>query len=250
MTEPSINALLASAGVAFVGVVQQMGASTMPEVDADERTAVIRVEQVVKAPPAVALLPGTTVTMRLAADQPPPVEGERAAFFADGWVYAESVALAEVERQPAAVLGPAVAAGGPETAGFASEDLLGEVAQEQVLAHAREAAAVVRGRVVSLAEITKDLSPREHDPIVWAAVLTVDLVAKGDLGGGDTVSVAYANSQDVRWRDALKPKAGQGGLWLLHPPQPDWPTGPPFCVLHSIDLQPSVQLDFLRERGL
>ena len=62
--------------------------------------------------------------------------------------------------------------------------------------------------------------------------------------------VLYANSIDVRWRDSPKPKAGQSGLWLLHRTEDDHAALAPFELLHQIDLQPSTQVDLLRERGL
>jgi hypothetical protein len=243
MTDPTMRGLLASAAVAFTGVIVRRPGSTVPEVPADDRTAVVEVDGVIKAPPALGLSPGTTMTLRLSADLPVLAAGDRATFFATGWVYAETLALLEVGRLPADDAGgPAVAAGGPA--------LLADIGQEEVLTHARAADAVVRGRVVSLAQAPGSGSPREHDPEVWIAVLAVDLVAKGDIGAADQVTALYANSLDVRWRSALKPKANQAGLWLLHRPPAGWPPVAPFAVLHGIDLQPSLQLDLLRERGL
>jgi hypothetical protein len=96
--------------------------------------------------------------------------------------------------------------------------------------------------------------PREHDPNWWIARLDVDLVAKGDVPpAGDglrSLDVLYANSLDIRWREFPKPKAAQGGLWLLHDTDPENKHLAPLQILHGIDLQPSTQLEFLRERGL
>jgi hypothetical protein len=198
MTEPSRREMLASAGVAFIGVVDRLNASAIPDVTLDEPTAIVRVEQVIKAPDAIGLRPGATVTLRLAADRPPPAGGERALFLADGWIYAEAIALIEVGRLPAEPPATAFAAAdGPEAS---AEEVLADLAQDEVFAHAQLAVAVVRARVVSLAETVTDPVPREHDPVVWVAALAVDLVAKGAVEAGTTVPVAYANSQDVRWR--------------------------------------------------
>jgi hypothetical protein len=82
----------------------------------------------------------------------------------------------------------------------------------------------------------------------------VDLVARGKLPRGTeangSVRVLYANSLDVRWRRSPKPKAGQGGLWLLHKTTGDRAELAPFELMHAIDVQPSLQLDLLRERGI
>jgi hypothetical protein len=64
------------------------------------------------------------------------------------------------------------------------------------------------------------------------------------------VAALYANSIDVQWRDWLKPKAGQSGLWLLHRTPEDRAELAVFELRHTMDLQPSLQLDLLRERGM
>jgi hypothetical protein len=257
MTEPIARDLLATAGAAFTGVVSQAGATAVSDVVPDDRTVIVEIEEVLKAPPAIGLVPGARVTVQLSPDLPTLPPGERAVFFATGWVYADAVAVKEIGRLPAdSVIEPAISAGGP--AEMASrpraEVLRDDLAQTEVLAHARAAAAVVRGKVVALSEVPGPVPPREHAPRLWVAVLAVDVVEKGEIpaaaGELAKVSVSYPNSQDIRWRDALKPKANQAGLWLLHPPEPGWEEAAPFCVLHRIDLQPSIQLDFLRERGL
>jgi len=108
--------------------------------------------------------------------------------------------------------------------------------------------------VVGLSAVAEAVQSREHDPSWWTATLETDLVERGELpgvsGGVGTVAVLYANSIDVRWRESPKPKAGQGGLWLLHRTTGDLARWAPFQLLHPIDLQPSIQLDLLREHGI
>jgi hypothetical protein len=126
-----------------------------------------------------------------------------------------------------------------------------ELAQDRVVEHAREADAVVRAQVVALAMVPPTGPPHEHDPQWWIATLRTDLVAKGDIEAGDDVAVLYANSLDVRVRDRPKPKAGQGGLWLLHrTADPALAEQAPYELLDSLDLQDSIVLDVLRERGI
>ncbi|GGK76414.1 hypothetical protein [Mangrovihabitans endophyticus] len=248
MTEPSAPEMLAAAGVAFVGEVQQRDAANVPGLATDDPTAIVRVERVVKAPAEVGLAAGVAVTLRLGSPSPPLSVGDRFLFFADGWIYAETIALIEVGRLPVEGAAAALmATGGPDAP---ATDAMHALSQDEVVTHAREADAVVRARVVALTDAAPQAEPREHDPLVWIATLAVDLAVKGDIGGRSEVAVAYANSQDVQWRSALKPKAGQAGLWLLHGPQTGWPGTAAFSVLHAMDLQPSIQLDLLRERGI
>ena len=120
-----------------------------------------------------------------------------------------------------------------------------------VLRAAGESAATAAPR---LEEAQTPELPREHDPHWWVATLEVDLVAKGDapgLGeGGGTVATLYANSIDFQWREWIKPKAGQAGLWLLHRSEGELAQLAPFQLIHQEDLQPSTQLDALREAGI
>ena len=51
---------------------------------------------------------------------------------------------------------------------------------------------------------------------------------------------------DVRWRGWPKPKAGQGGMWLLHRSDDAHQELAPFTLRHPEDLQPSLQLELLR----
>jgi hypothetical protein len=131
---------------------------------------------------------------------------------------------------------------------------IAELAQDDVADHAREADAIVRGHVTALAQVGRAGPPREHDPDWWIATLQIDLMERGEIArpgeAPQTVAVVYANSIDVRWRDAPKPKAGQAGLWLLHHTPAERAELAAFEITHPVDLQPSIQLDLLRERGI
>jgi hypothetical protein len=256
MTDPTIKDLVSSSGLAFTGTVESRGQAGVTGLPADDRTAVVQVEQMLHAPDQLTLPAGSRIIVQLSPDQPPLDPGERATFFANGIAYGDQLTVAEVGRLPA------------ETGAARTESLAGlvapvsavhaalaELAQDEVSDHAAQADAVVRGHVSALAEVPHAGPPGEHDPQWWIATLQVDLVARGDVGAqpdGGTVPVdaLYANSLDVQWRDWLKPKAGQGGLWLLHRPSQEQSSLARFELRHSIDLQPSLQLDLLRERGM
>jgi hypothetical protein len=261
MTDPTIKQLVATSGFAFAGTVEARGVAAEAGLAADDRTLVVRVEQVLHAPAGFMVPTGSTVIVQASADLPPLDSGERATFFANGLAYGDQLAVAEVGRLPAD-------AGTARTASLTGVDApvpavqaaLAELAQDDVAEHAAQADAVVRGHVSALAEVPQaDLPgerfPSEHAPLWWIATLQVDLVARGDVGqqpdrGPIPVTALYANSLDVQWRDWLKPKAGQGGLWLLHRTPDERAELAPFELRHAMDLQPSLQLDLLRERGM
>jgi hypothetical protein len=254
MAKRSLKDLVASSKLAFAGTVQAIGQSTVPGLPADDRTVVVRVDQPLNAPPEVELGPGTQVTVQLSEDLPKLKVGDQASFFADPAVYGDGLAVTEVGRlrdEPA----PAGArAASLEDPASHMERTLAEIEQDAVLDHARDADLIVRARVARLEEARTPAVAREHDPHWWVATLEADLVAKGEapgLGeGGGTVEALYANSIDMQWRRWPKPKAGQAGLWLLHKSDEALAALAPFQLLHPEDLQPSAQLEALREHGI
>jgi hypothetical protein len=255
MPDATLKDLLASATLAFTGTVTAARSSSVAGFPTDDRTAVVTVREVLKAPAVLAHLAGATVTVQLAPALPALGAGESASFFTDALAYGDGVAVRELARLPAEVPAGQAGTGVASGRGRDAAAALRELAQEEIIAHARDADAVVRGYVVAMEAAPQNQAPREHDPHWWVATLAVDLVEKGGipLGVGAQepvpVRVLYANSLDHRWRDALKPKAGQSGLWLLH--RTDGPLAEiaPFQVLHRMDLQPSLQLDLIRGQG-
>jgi hypothetical protein len=212
--------------VTFVGVVQSLGQSPEPGVEADDHTALVLVEHPLEAPDQVDIATGTTVVVQLLPDAPALEPGHRATFVTEPIVYGTMLVVREVTR------GDAKAA---------------EQAEDAVLAHARAADAAVRGVVRAL--VAGPGNPRdEHDPQYWVATIDVDVVAVGDLQEGE-VKVLYANSLDRRWRAWPKPKAGESGLWILHRTKGENAKLAPFVLEHPQDLQPSLLIDELIGEG-
>jgi hypothetical protein len=215
----------------------------------DDRTVIVQVDEMLAGPADLQIPAGSQVTVQLAPELPPLGVGDRAAFFSNGLAYGENIAVAETGRMPLEQ-GLVAAASGDLTAAIekASTDLV----QDDVFRHAQAVPVIVLGQVVSLTAAPHPASPGEHDPNWWIATLAVDRVVKDDVGraAGDTLAVLYANSLDIRWSESPKPKAAQSGLWLLHETAEDNRGLAPVQMLHPIDLQPSLQLEFLQARGL
>jgi hypothetical protein len=244
MSDSEITDLLRRAPFSFVGTIEHLGAATMTNVPISERTAVVRVDYVMHTPPAFSGIEGQRITLQLATDKDPPAVGDSAAFFAEGVAFGESIVVAEVGRLPVdAVMGhvsQAVGAGQPGAFGA----LMSQVDTQRVREHADSADAVVIGRVAKL-ERAFGAVTSEHDPDWWKATLDVYHVQKGDVAIGELV-VLYPNSIDVLWRTAPKPKASQGGLWLLHATEGELRTVARFMLLHPEDFQATQELDALR----
>lgn len=246
MAQPSVNELIARSSIAFVGTVRSLGQSPEPDVEADERTALVQVEQPLRGPDPVDLSPGSSVVVQLDPGLPALGPGERATFFADPLIYGNTLVVREIGRsEQVDAMTRGAAAGELGSSVAEAEERL---AQEAVIEHARGADAVVRGHVIALRAAAS--SPhREHDPQWWVARLDVDVVALGDVPGvgdaGGEVDVLYANSIDRRWRSWPKPKAGQSGMWILHRSDDAGARLAPLALLHPEDMQPSLQIDEL-----
>ncbi|MCW3100594.1 MAG: hypothetical protein JWL77_6212 [Chthonomonadaceae bacterium] len=247
MSDTTITDLLKQAPFSFIGTIEHLGAATMSNIPIDERTAVVHVVHVLHAPPAFTTLDGQRITVQLAVGTDPPAVGDTFAFFAQGVAFGDSIVVAEVGRLPVdAVMGQvnATAAAGGSSA---FDSLQSEVDKQATKEHADSADAIVVGRVIRLGRAFGAV-PSEHDPDWWKATIDVFHVEKGDVAPGE-VDVLYANSIDVRWRLAPKPKASQGGLWLLHATTGELHAVAPFLLLHPEDFQPTQELDALRGNG-
>ena len=64
MADADLERIAADAPYIFIGTVEHAAASSVAGTPADEHTGIVRVEQVVRAPDAVGLVPGATVTVR------------------------------------------------------------------------------------------------------------------------------------------------------------------------------------------
>lgn len=230
-----------SAAFAFQGTVEQVGAATIDVFPSDDRTVVVRVDEVLQAPEPFAKLAGSRVTLRLADGAPALAAGDSESFFANGVAFGESLALQEVGRLATDDLRSQVA---PPPGELALEGLQRAVDTQRVREHASSADAVLLGRVVAL---RRAAGPplREHDPDWWVATLEVAHVERGDVAG-PTVDVLYPNSADVRWQDIPKPRPDQDGLWILHATEGELRKLAPYALTSPDDLQEPQALESLR----
>jgi hypothetical protein len=252
--DTALKDLLATASLAFIGTVTATRSSSMANVPVDERTVVVAVRQTLKVPRMLATATGSTITVQLSPELPALSQGESAAFFTEPWAYGNDVAVRELGRLPVDDAAESIVLAAGDGKRLEVQSILGELAQEEIVAHAHDADAIVRGDVVSLEATPSAQIAREHDPHWWVATIAADLVEKGDVSlkdGADGVvliRVLYANSLDRAWYEAPKPKAGQSGLWLLHRTDTSMAEIAPFQMLHQIDMQPSLQLELIRNQ--
>src|SRR2546430_3143229 len=91
-------ALVKQSDIIFIGTVTKVGAVAVPEVPASDRTIVVRVDQVLEKPAAVALNMGDSVTVQTA--RPGSLKaGTQATFYTTGWIFGRGVAGREGGHQ-------------------------------------------------------------------------------------------------------------------------------------------------------
>jgi hypothetical protein len=214
------EALAQQARFIFKGTVRKLKATNMPGVPVNDRTALVRVDEIIHAPEALSHYAGQEITVQLGGRKKVK-KGQQAIFYANGWLFGDSVAVQsidhmDVEKAPAAF---ALAAGDP----------VKNLARKEAQVRLGDADVVVSGRVTSVrvptdvaaaralggAEPTPTGRISEHDPDWRIAEIQVDAVHKGKHQG-KTATVRFPSSQDVMWHDAPKFHAGQEGFFMLH----------------------------------
>lgn len=208
--------LVRRSGFIFRGTILQKGEATMPGVPVDAATAVVKVQEVLYAPPGLDDFTGWTITVQL--PEPDVVRaGEPAAFFTRTWIFGASLAVRATGVLPVGQPGGFGYDAG-QLAARVSEEAQ-EAADETLLRRLGAARWVVVGTVVSatparvpalaLTEIT------EHEPDWWIARVAVQSVEKG-VGRPGELEVLFPHSDDVAFHRNPKLSPGQERLFILH----------------------------------
>jgi len=245
----------------FRGTVERLRAATMANVPVTGRTVVVRVDEVIQAPPALSRAAGQSITVQLASRERVK-EGQQAVFYTNGWLFGESVAVQSIGHRPptgvpAALAGPA-AAPAQETV---SRDLQARLS---------DAETVVTGRVTSVGVPPAPAGPpvaaagepgttrrfSEHDPVWRDAVVEVSSVEKGSQVPSSVV-IRFPSSDDIRWHQVPKLEPGQEGVFILQQPAGGAAAGPMaaaaaggepvYTISHRLDVRPTDQLAHIKQ---
>ena len=228
VAQMSRAALVKQSDIIFIGTVTQVGAVAVPEVPASPRMVVVRVDQVLEKPAAVALATGDSVTVETARAGSLKA-GTQATFYTTGWIFGRGVAVREVGHEPGR--SPVLAAVQQQAVTRARALVI----DADLKAHIQKAAMVVAGRVeqVRPAELTPAPAPArpkritEHDADWQEAIIQVDDGIKG-AQAGERVVVRFPGSRDVAWVGTPRFAVGQEGTFVLHK---DSTTGSPLTML-------------------
>lgn len=203
---PSIKELSRQADFVFRGTIVKAGAANLEIVEPNAKTAVVRVDEVLKASATLDDFTGREVTVFLRGRAVK--AGAQRVFFTTVGLLGESLGVQEVGRL----------AGRAVEAKSRLQAVERELLEEDLKARLDEADLAIMGRVLS-ARATYDETHlgviSEHDPLWWEAVFEVKAVLRGQWVEA-TVPAWFPASRDVLWASVPKPRAGHEGTWLLH----------------------------------
>jgi hypothetical protein len=238
----------------FKGTVQRLRQATMPSVPVNDKTVVVRVDEVLRAPDALAGYAGHDITVQLGPRETGK-RGERGVFYTNGWLFGEGVAVQSVGHTDAKAA----------TAGAGVKPPVQAKADRDLEDHVADADLVVTGRVV-MVRVPAESEVRaaggrpapisEHSALWREAVIDVDAVGKG-RSSPKRVVVRFPSSTDVRWATVPKLHPGQAGVFLLHKSR-DTPAGrtsvskakvrpPIYALVHRQDFQPPQKAADIRD---
>jgi hypothetical protein len=213
---PSVSAAARTAPFVLVGTARKPGQSTVKELPGDtENTVVVRVEEVIDAPPAVQLA-GRDVTIRLFGRSLR--RGRRAVFFATSLIYGDRIALDEVAR----IEGPVDVPRLREQILDAKLEALDDALRERLW----QANLVVLGAVQRVGSLEqRDVEPIDEDRANWrTADLAVHAVFKGRPP--EQLRILFPFPRTRHWPEAPIFIERQEGVWVLHANRGRDPTKP------------------------
>lgn len=225
--EAPIADLVRGSHIIFVGRTVKPEAVNLKALKASASTVVVRVEELLDVPPALAGLAKQEVTLETL--QPGSLrEGQRAVFFTNGILFGEHLEVKEVGRVPA----PA------ETASIRKQiaTVRGQIETEKLQARVQSAILIVSGKVLEVKSLGRPVRS-EHDPEWAQATIAIQAVRKGSHDAR-TITIYFPASTDERWYLAPKFRVDEQGIWLLHQERNlDLPEGS-LTALSPLDFQP------------
>jgi hypothetical protein len=234
----AVDGLGREAPIVFVGRIKRVGASNLKLLPPGPATALVHVDQVVQAPPALAGMNGQAVTVQLARPESAKA-GAQALFFAAGLMYGEHLAVREVAQLPMPVDTAAVRQRLQAAHAADAEEALGRRVEGAIL--------IVSGKVLKIGKVKRPKAEGEHAPDLAPASIRVDAVLKGKAAVKGTVTALFSTSGDERWLQAPKLKVGEEGVFLMHDER-ELGLPPGSYLLDPLDVQPAERVPAIRRR--
>ena len=214
----------------FRATVERVGAATLPEISDVSNCIVVKVNEVIFAPPGFTDWTGKSITVAVKEPgrQKPGLEQ---VFYTNGWLYGKSLAVVEVASR--------------DSREVTNQQVLDGVARNQdnkLRERLKASELVVSGQILKVHETEKQKLDSEHDPYWITAEIQVDSLEKGTTEGR-TVTFRFASSYDIMWEESPKFKLGDKGIWLFRrsPDQKEI-----FTITAHQDFFPIERLEYIR----
>src|SRR3989440_4994648 len=212
------SALAKQSSIIFSGTVSQLGAVSFVGVPQSPQTIVVRVDSVLKKPPAVSLKKGDNITVEV-KDPSAFQQGAQATFYAEGWIFGSGVAVKELGHDFNA--GGGAPAEGSPTGQPALAQTPKQISDQDLQNRVASSDLVVIGRITDVHRwsIPKSAAARyhvsEHSADWHEAVLQIKSIIKGTKPKGNRMAVRFQLSRDVAWVNSPKFQKQQERIFLL-----------------------------------
>ena len=217
-TQNNQAALAKQSSIVFSGTVSQLGATSFAGIPQSPNTIVVRVDSVLKKPPAISLKKGDNVTVEL-KDPSAFQQGTQATFYTEGWIFGSGVAVKELGHEFNS--GGGTAASGAGAAESALVQAQKQISDQDLQNRIASSELVVIGRVTDVHRwtIPKSAASRyhtsEHSADWHEAILQIDSVLKGTRPKKGKMVVRFPLSRDVAWVNSPKFEKLQRGIFFL-----------------------------------
>ena len=211
-------ALVKQSSIIFSGTVSQLGAVSFVGVPQSPQTIVVRVDSVLKKPPAVSLKKGDNITVEV-KDPSAFQQGAQATFYAEGWIFGSGVAVKELGHDFSP--GGGAPAEGARTAETALGQMQKQISDQDLQNRMASSDLVVIGRITDVHRwtIPKSAAARyhisEHSADWHEAALQIKSILKGTRPKGNKMAVRFPLSRDVAWFNSPKFQKQQQGIFFL-----------------------------------
>jgi hypothetical protein len=211
------ESLASESNFIFKGTVKKLKATTIPNVPATEKTVVVSVNEIIRAPELLHSFAGTDITVQLGSRETIK-KGEQTIFYTNSWMIGESLGVKSNGHGEVSASSTFESVSTPE---------LGDAASQRLQSKVADADTVVTGKVTDVRLVGASAKGKgkketfehyeavsEHNPVWQEAVIEVSDVEKGK-GTSKQIVVRFPESTDVRWYEAPKFEPGQEGVFLL-----------------------------------
>jgi len=217
-TQTNQVALAKQSSIIFSGTVSQLGATSFAGIPQSPNTIVVRVDSVLKKPPAISLKKGDNVTVEL-KDPSAFQQDTQATFYTEGWIFGSGIAVKKLGHEFSPGGGtPASGAGAAESALVQAQK---QISDQDIQNRIASSELVVIGRVTDVRRwtIPKSAASRyhtsEHSADWHEAILQIDSVLKGIKPKKGKMVVRFPLSRDVAWVNSPKFERLQRGIFFL-----------------------------------